>query len=138
MFTIRYNSIRIFAAESRIILTSATVARPWFRTRQDWKELVMRRILASLVLGGALAATAGMAAAGGNVSFGISVGIPAPVYVGPPVAYYPRPVYVAPPPVYVAPPVYYAPAPIYYGPPVVHRRWHHHHRHHGHGHYRHR
>jgi hypothetical protein len=96
----------------------------------------MRRILASLMLGGALAITAGVATAG-NVSFGISVGIPAPVYVAPPpVAYYPRPAYVAPPVVYVAPPVYYAPAPVYYGPPVVYRRGHdrhHYHRHHHHG-----
>jgi hypothetical protein len=84
----------------------------------------MRRILASLALGGALAVTAGIAAAG-NVSFGISVGIPAPVYVAPPpVAYYPRPAYVAPPAVYVAPPVYYAPAPVYYGPRVVYPRGH--------------
>jgi hypothetical protein len=96
----------------------------------------MRRILASLVLGGALIAAAGIATAG-NVSFGITVGIPAPVYVAPPVAYYPRPAYVAPPAVYVAPPVYYAPAPVYYGPPVVHRRWHDHQRRH-HRHHRHR
>jgi hypothetical protein len=111
----------------------------------------MRRILASLVLGGALAITAGVATAG-NVSFGISVGIPAPVYVAPPpvayyprpayvapppVAYYPRPAYVAPPAVYVAPPVYYAPAPVYYGPPVVYRRGHDRHHYHRHHHHRH-
>jgi hypothetical protein len=109
---------------------------PGFSDAKDTKEFLMRRILASLVLGGALAAGPGIAAAG-NVSFGISVGIPAPVYVAPPpVAYYPRPAYVAPPAVYVAPPVYYAPAPVYYGPPVVYRRWHHHHHHGHHGHYR--
>jgi len=94
----------------------------------------MRRILASLVFA-ALAAASGIAAAGTHVGFGISVGIPAPVYSAPPpLVYYPSPAYVPPPAVYVAlPPVHYVPAPVYYGPPVVHRRWHHHH----HRHYRH-
>ena len=92
----------------------------------------MRNKLTSLLIGGILVVASGTAAAAGNVSFGISLGVPvyqpAPVYVAPPpVAYYP------PAPVYYAPPaVYYAPRP-FYGPGVVVRysNWGHrrHHRH---------
>ena len=64
----------------------------------------MRNKLTALLIGGILVVASGTAAAGGNVSFGISIGVP---------AYYPAPVYAAPPV------VYYPPAPVYYGPPVV-------------------
>ncbi|MGZ8265730.1 MAG: virulence factor [Burkholderiales bacterium] len=92
----------------------------------------MRKIFVSLLLSLGLVTISGTAAARGNIDIGISFGIPAPVYIGPPaVAYYqPRPVYAVPPVYYAPPPVYYAPAPVYYGPPVVHRRWHGHGRHH--------
>ena len=92
----------------------------------------MRNKLTTLLIGGILVVASGTAAAGSNVSFGISLGVPvyqpAPVYVAPPpVAYYP------PAPVYYAPPaVYYGPRP-FYGPAVVVRynNWRGH-RHHGH------
>ena len=85
----------------------------------------MRKILATLLLGAALAAASGIAAAHTSIGVGVTFGVPAPAYVAPPpVAYYPRPAYYAPPVAYAAPPVYYAPAPVYYGPPVVYRRWH--------------
>ena len=85
----------------------------------------MRKILASLLFGGALVWASGIAAAHTSIGVGVTFGVPAPVYAAPPaVAYYPRPAYIAPPAVYVAPPpVYYAPAPVYYGPPVVYRRY---------------
>ncbi len=54
-----------------------------------------------------LAALSGTAAANGNVSFGIYVGAPAPVYVAPaPVYYPPRVVYAPPAPVYYGSPAY--------------------------------
>ena len=74
-----------------------------------------------LLAGTVLAVASGTAAAHGRVSFGISVGVPAPVYVAP------APVYYAPAPVYYVPRrVYYAPAAYYYAPrPVVvrYRYW---------------
>lgn len=60
----------------------------------------------------ALAALSGSAMARDHVSFGLSIGVPGPVYAAP------APVYVAPPPVYAPPPAVYAPAPVY-GPPAV-------------------
>lgn len=82
----------------------------------------MRNRLTVLLIGVALAAASGTAAAHSNVSFGISIGVPAYVapvpayrYAPPPVVYYPpAPVYYAPPP-----PVYYAPAYYYDRPGVV-------------------
>lgn len=74
------------------------------------------------------------AAHAGNVSFGISIGVPfpAPVYVAPAPVYYP------PPPVYYAPPapVYYAPRVVYPAPVFVggHGHWHGHRHWRGHGH----
>jgi hypothetical protein len=95
----------------------------------------MLKRIATLLAGAALIALSGAAAA--RVDVGISIGIPAPVYMAPrpPVAYYPAPVYAPPPQVYYAPaPVYYAPPPVYYGAPVVvnrgwHRGWRHQHGH---------
>ena len=88
----------------------------------------MRKTIAALLAGAALIGISGTAAA--RVDVGISLGIPAPVYVAPAPVYYapPPPVYYAPRPVYVQPaPVYYGPpAAYYYGPPG-HRHWHHHH-----------
>lgn len=72
------------------------------------------------------------AAHAGNVSWGISIGVPfpAPVYVAPaPVYYPPPPVYYAPPP-----PVYYAPRVVYPAPVFVGGHWHGHRHWHGHGH----
>ena len=74
----------------------------------------------------------GVAAAGGNVSWSVGIGLPvigavignAPgYYVPPPVYYPPPPVYYQPRPViYAPPPVYYPPAPrVFYAPPVVYR-----------------
>ena len=88
----------------------------------------MRKPVAMLLVGAALAGLSGAAAARSSIDVGINFGFPAPVYVAPPppVVYYPRaPVYYAPPP------VYYAPAPVYYGPPRGYYRGH------GHGHGRH-
>ena len=71
---------------------------------------------AALIGGALLAGLSGVAAARDNVSFSLSLGVPAYApYVAPP-----APVYYAPPaPVYYAPPppprVYYAPAPVVYG-----------------------
>ena len=83
----------------------------------------MRKILATLLLGGALAAASGIAAAHTSIGVGVYVRRPrsARMLAPPPVAYYPRPASYAPPVAYAAPPVYYAPAPVYYGPPVVYR-----------------
>lgn len=87
----------------------------------------MRKRLALMATGAVLAAASGTALARGDVSFGISIGVPVA----------PAPVYVAPPPVVYAPPprVYYAPAPVYYAPayyyqaPVVKYKHHRHHKH---------
>ena len=94
----------------------------------------MRKRLALIATGAVLAAASGTALARGDVSFGISIGVPVA----------PTPVYVAPPPVVYAPAprVYYEPARVYYAPayysaPVVvkykhghgHKRHGHHHRH---------
>jgi hypothetical protein len=94
----------------------------------------MRNKLTALLIGSILVVASGTAAAGGNVSFGISIGVPAyyPAYTPPPVAYYPAA------PVYYSPPaVYYSPRP-FYGPATVVRfdRGHHrgHHRGWGNGH----
>jgi len=92
----------------------------------------MRKTIATLLAGATLIGLSGTAAA--RVDVGISLGIPAPVYVAPRPYYAPPPVVYAPPPVYYAPaPVYYNPAPVYYGPPAVvygrgyyrghHRHW---------------
>lgn len=76
--------------------------------------------------GAAMLAASTLASAHGNVSFGVYLGAPAPVYAPP--VYAPAPVYYPPPPVYYPPRVYYGPAyygPVYrydYGPP--HRDWH--------------
>ncbi len=73
-----------------------------------------------------IAACAGLAcgvANAGGVHFGITVGIPAPVYVAP---VYAAPVYAPPPtlPVVYQQPVY-APAPVYAAPaPVIVVGWH--------------
>jgi len=74
----------------------------------------MSNKLTALAIGGVLALASGTAAAGSNVSFGISFGFPmyepAPVYAAPPVAYYrPAPVYYAPRPAYYAPRPFYGP-----------------------------
>ncbi len=70
-----------------------------------------------IVAGIALAAASGVASAHERVSFGISIGIPAPL----PVYTYPaQPVYVPAPPVVYYPPVYFQPpAPAYYPPARV-------------------
>jgi hypothetical protein len=78
----------------------------------------MRNKLTALLIGGILVVASGTAAAGGNVSFGISIGVPAvyaaPVYAPPPVVYYPAaPVYYGPPVVYYNPRPYYAPAAVF-------------------------
>ena len=76
----------------------------------------------SIVLAGImLAAFSGTAAAHGRLSFGISIGVPAPVYVAPAPVYYPPPAYYyypAPRVVYY-PPVYYAPPPVFVAPARV-------------------
>ena len=85
----------------------------------------MGKTSATIILAVSLFGIAGSAAAHSQFGVGISLGIPAPVYVAPPpppVAYYPRPVYVTPPPLVYAPPppAYYGPSyygPTYYGPP---------------------
>ena len=92
----------------------------------------MRNKLTALLIGGILVVASGTAAAGGNVSFGISIGVPvyaAPVYAPPPVVYYPAaPVYYGPPVVYHNPRPYYAPAAVFrYNNG---RGWGHGHRHH--------
>ena len=93
----------------------------------------MRNKLTSLLIGGILVVASGTAAAGSNVSFGISFGVPvyqpAPVYVAPPppVAYYP-PVYYAPPVVYYAPRPFYGPATVVRFDRGHHRGWEHGHR----------
>ena len=87
----------------------------------------MRNKLIALLIGGMLVVASGTAAAGGNVSFGISIGVPAyyPAYTPPPVVYAPA---------YYAPSVvYYSPRP-FYGPVAVVRHDRGHHRGWGHGH----
>ncbi len=91
----------------------------------------MRSKLIAVLAGTALVAASGAAFAGGNVSFGISLGVPAyypaPVYAAPPVVYAP------PAPVYYPPVVYYSPRPYYYAPATVIRYnsgWSHGHGHH--------
>lgn len=80
------------------------------------------RIRKQLVLGAALFGLAsGTALAHGDIQFGFSIGVPAPVYVDPvPVYSAPPQVYYGAPPdgYYVEPPrVYYSvPAPSYYDP----------------------
>jgi hypothetical protein len=74
----------------------------------------MRNRFSLVATGAVLAVASGAAVAGSNVSFGISFGVPAPVYVAPPRVVYapaPPPVYYAPARVYYAP-AYYAPAPV--------------------------
>lgn len=68
----------------------------------------MRKRLALIATGAVLAAVSGTALARGDISFGISIGVPLA----------PAPVYVAPPPVVYAPAprVYYEPARVYYAP----------------------
>ena len=93
----------------------------------------MRKGIAYVLIGSALTALSGTAAARTHIDVGISFGIPAPVYVAPRAPLYYSEAY-GPPPVYVVPaPVYYGPS--YYGPPVYrYRGYHHHHRHHHHHH----
>lgn len=68
----------------------------------------------------------------GGVNWSVNVGVPGPVYYGPPVVYQPQPVYVQPRPVYVQPgPVYYTG---YERPYYRHHGYGHHYRHHHHGH----
>jgi hypothetical protein len=88
----------------------------------------MKNRLIALSMGLTLAVLSGTAAAHDRVNFGISFGVPAPVYVAPQPVYYPAPpVYYAPPAVYYRPQVYYAPAP--WGFAVTSRGgWHHGHR----------
>ena len=72
----------------------------------------MKNRITVLLIGATLAVLSGGAAAHDSVSFGISIGVPGPAYVAPPVVYYPAPpAYYAPPVYYYGPPVYYAPAP---------------------------
>jgi len=77
------------------------------------------RIQSKLIAGGALLALmSGTALAHSDIQLGLSLGIPAPVYVAPAPSYYPPPRYYAAPPArYVPPPpAYYStPAPVYYG-----------------------
>lgn len=75
--------------------------------------------LAAVLVGGALALASGTAAARDNVTFGLSVGVPA--YSAPAYGYAPPPPYYAPPPrvVYYGDPYYYGPR--YYGPGVTYR-----------------
>jgi len=71
-----------------------------------------KHIILPVLLGAAALFTSSLAMA--HVDVGISVGVPAPLYVAP------APVYVAPPPVYVA-----APQPAYVvGAPVIVIGWH--------------
>ncbi len=97
--------------------------------------LAVKSIAAALV---ATAATlgAGVAHAGGQVSWSIGINAPiyapVPVYVQPEPVYLPRPVYVVEPvPVYYPRQIgYYEPVPAYsYHYPRHERRWHHGHRH---------
>ena len=67
----------------------------------------LRYVSAGLIASGALLMVAAPAAAG-NVSWGVSIGMPAPVvYAAPPVMY-------SAPAVYGPPAVYYPPAPVVY------------------------
>jgi hypothetical protein len=79
------------------------------------------RIVPAVFAGAVLAVLSGAAAARDNVSFSVSFGMPAPVYVTPAPVYVPAPTYYAPPPAYYPPTtVYYAPAPApVYAPYVV-------------------
>jgi hypothetical protein len=94
------------------------------------------RIHTKLIAGGALLALmSGTALAHSDIRFGLSFGIPAPVYVAPAPSYYPPPRYYAAPPASYAPPpppAYYDYAPgysLYYGPSYrqyrERRDWHH-------------
>jgi hypothetical protein len=65
-------------------------------------------IAAITVLG--VAALGFVTTADAQVRLGINVGVPAPVYVAPPVYAAPPPVVYAPQPVYAAPPPVYGPA----------------------------
>ncbi|MCK4122877.1 hypothetical protein ACI2TT_22005 [Ralstonia nicotianae] len=67
----------------------------------------MKRTLLAFVLGGAAlcASTAALA----HVDVGVSIGVPAPVYVAP------APVYAPPPPMIYQPAPVYAPAPVVVG-----------------------
>jgi len=93
----------------------------------------MRNKLTALLIGGILVVASGTAAAGGNVSFGITIGVPAyyPVYTPPPVVYYPAaPVYYSPPVAYYSPRPYYAPAAVIRYDRGHNRGWGHGHRNH--------
>ncbi|CAG9166093.1 hypothetical protein CURE108131_02065 [Cupriavidus respiraculi] len=100
----------------------------------------MKRILATVALGGAMLAASAAAHAGVHVDVGIGVpGVvvaPAPVYHRPVPVYAPQPVYAPPPVAYVPAPVVVRPAPVRYGPPYGHargwreRQWEHRHDHH--------
>lgn len=69
----------------------------------------MKRIILLMAAGVAAAGVSGTASA--HVDVGLFLGVPAPVYMAPPVVYEEAP----PPVVYQAPPVIYGPAPIIYG-----------------------
>jgi len=94
------------------------------------------KILAAAGL--ALATLSGTAMARDNVSFGLSIGAPAPVYVAPAPTYV-EPAYVAPAPGYYTEPAYVAPPVVafngYVGPRFYdhrrfeHREWREHHDH---------
>jgi hypothetical protein len=79
------------------------------------------KILASLAV--LAAASAGVSAHAGNVSWSVTLSGPAPVYYEPAPVYVPQPVYVQPAPVYYRPaPVYVQPAPVYVQPAPVYYR----------------
>ncbi|HEY4370672.1 MAG TPA: hypothetical protein VGN52_01935 [Burkholderiales bacterium] len=82
------------------------------------------KILAAAGL--ALAAMSGSAMA--RPYIGLSIGVPAPVYVAPAPVYAPPPVYVAPAPVYAPPPPVYGGVVVgsYYGRPYYPPRYYHH------------
>jgi len=106
------------------------------RVRNEARQLmmemkIMKTTLKALLAVAALLAISGTASARDHVSFGLSIGVPAPVYVAPPAYYAPPPVVYAQPQAYYAQPQgYYAPpAPVYpypYGYGYRGREWHHH------------
>lgn len=108
---------------------------------QQRLNLPLSKLIAVL----AFAAPFSIAHAHGNVSWSVSVGSPAPVYVAPPPVVYvqPQPVYVQPQPVYVRPqPVYVQPSTVieyrqpYYVEEMRYRTWGYGHGRHHHHHYR--
>jgi len=92
----------------------------------------MHTILATglIALAGIAAVPSAIAHDRGGVNWSVNVGVPGPVFYGPPVVYQPQAVYVRPRPVYVQPaPLYYtAYGRPYYGHPGYWHRHHHWHR----------